>query len=80
MKYFVTVYSGITGDLTDEDVAEGLSPMDAIREFGAERGWKPSRDSLDDDTAPYGYWTLTETDGSRIFVTEMKGICDEPDH
>lgn len=69
-RYGVKLTTEEQGKTTSEsDVVYGVSPMDAIRTYGAERGWNPSADSLDDDApSNSGCWTLTESDGSVISV------------
>ncbi len=69
MLYFITLFD-VYGAITGEGAVAAINPMEAIHKYGAERGWKPSRDSLDDSSSSYGYWTLTEADGTLIAVEE----------
>ena len=68
--YLITIEEPSGAIITQEDVQNDIGPMDALREYAAANGSKPEREELD-FSQNMEYWTMAETDGTRILVEEV---------
>ena len=69
--YLITIEEPTGAIISQEDVQNDVGPMDALREYAAEQGWKPEHEELD-FSQNMEYWIMTESDGTRIVVEEVK--------
>lgn len=69
--YIITIEEPSGAIISQEDIQNDVSPMDALRAYAAENGWKPEREGLD-FSQNMEYWTMTEPDGTRIVVEEVE--------
>ena len=67
--YIITIEEPSGAIISEKDVQSEFGPMDALRKYAAEQGWKPERDTLD-HSQNMEYWTMVEADGTRIVVEE----------
>lgn len=68
--YIITLEEATGAIISQDEIQNNISPMDALREYAAEQGWHPSEEELD-FSQNMQYWTMTEHDGTRIIVEEI---------
>lgn len=69
-EYTITIAES-SGAIIEQDEMGAQSPMDALRVYAADRGWRPEKDFFDEESGEY--WEMRESDGTRIVVELMDG-------
>lgn len=69
--YIVTIEEPSGAIIGQENIQSDIGPMDALRIYAEDHGFRTEREELD-HSQNMEYWTITEEDGTRIVVEEVK--------
>lgn len=68
--YTITIEEETGAIIAQEDVESDIGPMDALRIYALDHGFRTDHEEL--DYSQNGeYWTMTEFDGTRIVVEQV---------
>lgn len=69
--YLITLEEPTGAIISQEAIDNDISPIDALREYAADHGWKPEQEELE-EAQNMEYWYMIESDGTRIVVEIME--------